>query len=78
MALMSSDVEVSNKQVLLKEHLISGNPKESNMYVTTSKIKLKLPQGSTGVLVKNLYFQEVLIFTLRVFGERCWMQCYST
>ncbi|KAM1046383.1 hypothetical protein ACFX13_026469 [Malus domestica] len=60
-AAMANDVEaegveeVSNKQVLLKEHLMSGNPKDSNMCVSTSKIKLKLPRGFTGVLLKNLY-----------------------
>ena len=46
--------EVSNKQVIFKDY-VTGFPKESDMYVTTSTIKLKLPQGSNGVLVKNLY-----------------------
>ena len=47
--------EVSNKQVILKNY-VSGFPKESDMYVNTSgTIKLKVPEGSNAVLVKNLY-----------------------
>ncbi|KAF4401405.1 hypothetical protein G4B88_001599 [Cannabis sativa] len=47
--------EVKNKQVLLRDY-VCGYPKESDMYVTTtSTLNLKLPQGSNGVLVKNLY-----------------------
>lgn len=49
-----ADVEVSNKQVLLRDY-VSGFPKESAMYVTSSTLKLKLPQASKGLLVKNLY-----------------------
>ncbi|XP_021800366.1 2-alkenal reductase (NADP(+)-dependent)-like [Prunus avium] len=52
---MASGVEeVRNKQVILKDY-VSGNPKESDMYVTTSSIKLKVPQGLKAVLLKNLY-----------------------
>ncbi|XP_061997608.1 2-alkenal reductase (NADP(+)-dependent)-like [Rosa rugosa] len=55
---MASGVErkqvVRNKQVLFKDY-VTGFPKESNMQLTTSTATLKLPQGSTGVLVKNLY-----------------------
>ncbi|KAK7825772.1 2-alkenal reductase (NADP(+)-dependent) [Quercus suber] len=47
--------EVTNKQVLFKEY-VSGFPKESNMHVSTSgTIKLKVPEGSNAILVKNLY-----------------------
>ncbi|XP_062095082.1 2-alkenal reductase (NADP(+)-dependent)-like isoform X2 [Humulus lupulus] len=46
--------EVRNKQVLLREY-VSRYPKESDMYVTTSTLKFKLPEGTNGVLVKNLY-----------------------
>ncbi|XP_050256978.1 2-alkenal reductase (NADP(+)-dependent)-like isoform X5 [Quercus robur] len=47
--------EVTNKQVLFKEY-VSGLPKESNMHVSTSgTIKLKVPEGSNAILVKNLY-----------------------
>ncbi|KAI9092772.1 hypothetical protein K1719_027569 [Acacia pycnantha] len=46
--------QVLNKQVLLKE-FVSGFPKDSDMLFTTSSINLKLPEGSNGVLVKNLY-----------------------
>nr|AEL78826.1 ketone/zingerone synthase 2 [Rubus idaeus] len=44
-----------NKQVLLRDY-VTGFPKESDMQLsTTGTITLKLPQGSTGVLVKNFY-----------------------
>lgn len=47
--------EVSNKQVLLK-HYVTGFPKESDMEIRNTTIKLKLPEGSSGaILVKNLY-----------------------
>ncbi|XP_065617734.1 2-alkenal reductase (NADP(+)-dependent)-like [Quercus suber] len=46
--------EVSNKQVIFKDYF-TGFPKESDMYLTTSTIKLKVPEGSNGVLLKNLY-----------------------
>ena len=47
--------EVSNKQVILKDY-VSGFPKESDMYLNASgTIKLKVPEGSNAVLVKNLY-----------------------
>ncbi|KAK4275565.1 hypothetical protein QN277_018623 [Acacia crassicarpa] len=46
--------QVRNKQVLLKE-FVSGFPKDSDMLFTTSSVNLKLPEGSNGVLVKNLY-----------------------
>ena len=46
--------EVSNKQVIFKDY-VTGFPKESDMYVTTSTIKLKVPEGSNAVLLKNLY-----------------------
>ncbi|XP_059443490.1 2-alkenal reductase (NADP(+)-dependent)-like [Corylus avellana] len=46
--------EVSNKQVLLRDY-VTGFPKESDMDVKTSSIKLKVPDGSKAVLVKNLY-----------------------
>ncbi|GMY32920.1 2-alkenal reductase (NADP(+)-dependent)-like [Fagus crenata] len=49
------DEEVRNKQVILKDY-VSGFPKESDMYVTNNTtIKLKVPEGSNGVVVKNLY-----------------------
>jgi hypothetical protein len=56
LAMSSVDGEkvVSNKQVILRDY-VSGFPKESDMYVTTGTVKLKVPQGSNAVLVKNLY-----------------------
>ncbi|CAK9175747.1 unnamed protein product [Ilex paraguariensis] len=46
--------EVSNKQIILKDYVI-GFPKESDMILKTSTIKLKVPEGSNAVLLKNLY-----------------------
>ena len=47
--------QVKNKQVILK-HYVSGFPKESDMNIVDGTITLKLPQGSSDVvLVKNLY-----------------------
>ncbi|PRQ55509.1 putative oxidoreductase [Rosa chinensis] len=42
---------ISNKQVILKDY-VTGFPKESDMELRTATTTLKLPQGSTGVLVK--------------------------
>lgn len=47
--------EVSNKQIIFKDY-INGFPKESDMLLKTSIIKLKVPEHcSDAVLVKNLY-----------------------
>lgn len=55
---------VSNKQVILRDYVSGRYPTESDMYVKTSNISLKVPhvQGGQGegpcnniVLVKNLY-----------------------
>ncbi|KAJ1395904.1 hypothetical protein SESBI_32990 [Sesbania bispinosa] len=46
--------EVKNKQVIFRDY-VTGYPKESDMYVATNTIKLKVPQGSNAVLVNNLY-----------------------
>lgn len=46
--------EVSNKQVIFKDYVV-GVPKESDMELITSKIILKVPEDSTGILLKNLY-----------------------
>lgn len=51
---MAEGEEVSNKQVILKNYVRSF-PKESDFEVKTSKIRLKVPEGSNAVLVKNLY-----------------------
>ena len=51
---MADGEAVSNKQVIFRDY-VSGFPKESDMYVTTSTISLKVPKGSEAVLVKNLY-----------------------
>lgn len=46
----------NNKQVILKDY-VKGFPKESDMLVTTSTIKLKIPDDCHhAILVKNLYF----------------------
>ncbi|KAH6786594.1 alkenal reductase [Perilla frutescens var. hirtella] len=47
--------EVSNKQIVLKDYA-EGFPKESDLMLKTSKIKLKVPDDcNDAVLVKNLY-----------------------
>lgn len=58
--------EVSNKQVMLRDY-VTGYPKESDMYLTTGTIKLKVPRGSDAVLVKNLYLScdPVMQFFMR-------------
>ncbi|XP_004288354.1 PREDICTED: 2-alkenal reductase (NADP(+)-dependent)-like [Fragaria vesca subsp. vesca] len=52
---MASGVaEVRNKQVIFGDY-VTGYAKESDLKLTTTTTKLKLPEGSTGLLVKNLY-----------------------
>ncbi|KAL0402785.1 UNVERIFIED_CONTAM: 2-alkenal reductase (NADP(+)-dependent) [Sesamum radiatum] len=47
--------EVSNKQIILRDY-VKGFPKESDMTLKTSIVKLKVPEDcSDAVLVKNLY-----------------------
>lgn len=47
--------EISNKQIIFKDY-INGFPKESDMVLKNSTIKLKVPEGcNDAVLVKNLY-----------------------
>ncbi|KAM7266587.1 hypothetical protein ACFE04_004484 [Oxalis oulophora] len=48
---------ISNKQVILKEYVSAGMPKESDMSVISSSItNLKVPEGKKDLLlVKNLY-----------------------
>lgn len=51
---MGSGDEMSNKRIIFRDY-ISGFPKESDMIPTTDTIKLKVPEGSNSVLLKNLY-----------------------
>ncbi|KAG6493759.1 hypothetical protein ZIOFF_048762 [Zingiber officinale] len=52
----AEDVVVVNKQVLLKHFIPEGAPKETDMeLVTTGTIRLRVPEGSNAVLLKNLY-----------------------
>ncbi|KAM1313542.1 hypothetical protein TB1_016641 [Malus domestica] len=56
MAVSTKEV-ISNKQVVLtlpRDH-VTGFPKESDMQLTTTTTKLKLPEGSKGVSMKNLH-----------------------
>lgn len=52
--LTASMGEVSNKQILLKSY-VTGFPKESDMELKISTVKLKVPEDSNTILVKNLY-----------------------
>lgn len=45
---------VTNKQIIFRDY-VSGFPRESDLNLTTTTIDLRLPEGSTSVLVKNLY-----------------------
>lgn len=45
---------VSNKQVLFRNY-VTGFPSESDLPITSTTVDLKIPAGSTTVLVKNLY-----------------------
>ncbi|TMX04310.1 hypothetical protein EJD97_010151 [Solanum chilense] len=51
---MGEEVIISNKQVILK-HYVSGYPKESDMELKNSTMKLNVPEGSNVVILKNLY-----------------------
>ncbi|XP_044500534.1 2-alkenal reductase (NADP(+)-dependent)-like [Mangifera indica] len=45
---------VKNKQVIFRDY-VTGFPSESDMYISSSSLSLKVPEGSRSVLVKNLY-----------------------
>ncbi|ERN09885.1 hypothetical protein AMTR_s00013p00130980 [Amborella trichopoda] len=45
---------VKNMQIILKNY-VTGSPKETDFEMVPSSLKLKVPEGSRGVLVKNLY-----------------------
>ncbi|KAK2973765.1 hypothetical protein RJ640_002269 [Escallonia rubra] len=51
---MAEGEEVKNKQVVLKDY-VSGFPKETDMVLKTGTMRLKVPRGVKGVVVKNLY-----------------------
>ncbi|XP_026432545.1 2-alkenal reductase (NADP(+)-dependent)-like [Papaver somniferum] len=51
---MANGDEISNKRIIFRDY-ISGFPKESDMIPTTDTIKLKVPEGSNSVLLKNMY-----------------------
>jgi len=45
---------VRNRQVIFRDY-VSGSPEETDMEVRESVLELRVPEGSNGVLVKNLY-----------------------
>ncbi|KAL4193798.1 hypothetical protein AMTRI_Chr06g178720 [Amborella trichopoda] len=51
---MALGEEASNRQIIFKDH-VTGFPKEEDMEMVSSSIKLEVPEGSEAVLVKNLY-----------------------
>ncbi|ERN11890.1 hypothetical protein AMTR_s00020p00195570 [Amborella trichopoda] len=51
---MALEEEVSNRQIIFKDY-VTGFPEEEDMEMVSSSIKLKVPEGSEAVLVKNLY-----------------------
>ncbi|XP_065008673.1 2-alkenal reductase (NADP(+)-dependent)-like [Musa acuminata AAA Group] len=46
--------ELSNKRVIFKDY-VTGYPKEEDMILTSATVPSKVTQGSTAVLLKNLY-----------------------
>ncbi|XWS13091.1 hypothetical protein CRYUN_Cryun36dG0007800 [Craigia yunnanensis] len=53
---MAAEGVVRNKQVILKNSVGGGLPKESDMEVRESSIQLKVPEGTKdAILLKNLY-----------------------
>lgn len=46
--------ELSNKRIILKDYVV-GFPTEEHMVLTLSTVRSKVPEGSTAVIVKNLY-----------------------
>ncbi|KAE8714455.1 NADP-dependent alkenal double bond reductase P1 [Hibiscus syriacus] len=53
---MAGEESVTNKQVVLKNHVSAGLPKESDMEIKETSIQLKVPEGTKdAILVKNLY-----------------------
>ena len=40
--------------MILKKYM-NGSPKESDMYLKTGSISLKVEQGTSAVIIKNLY-----------------------
>ncbi|KAK3028112.1 hypothetical protein RJ639_039806 [Escallonia herrerae] len=76
---MAEGEEVKNKQVLFRNY-VDGFPKESDMYVSTENtIRLKLPQGSNGVLVKNLVLScdPFLLILMRKSDHGGLFSCYT-
>lgn len=49
-----SSMMLPNKQVVFKNY-VEGYPKESDFELRNSMISCQIPQGSKGLLVKNLY-----------------------
>ncbi|KAK9159404.1 hypothetical protein Syun_005745 [Stephania yunnanensis] len=50
----NSNEEVENKQIVLRDY-VSGFPKETDMVPSKTTLKLKVPEGSKAVVLKNLY-----------------------
>lgn len=48
------EATATNKQVILRDY-VTGFPKESDLIFNDTTVDLKIPAGSTTVLVKNLY-----------------------
>ncbi|KAF5188503.1 2-alkenal reductase (NADP(+)-dependent) [Thalictrum thalictroides] len=44
-----------NKQIILKNFIEGRNPRETDLEFKISKVSLRIPKGSGGVVVKNLY-----------------------
>jgi len=57
---MPGDAVATNKRVVLKRH-VTGFPTEEDMEVVVGTVGLRVPAGSTAVLVQNLYLSCLLM-----------------
>jgi len=70
--------QVRNKQVILKDY-VPGFPDESYMSLNTTTLPLKLPEGSSGVLLKNLYLScdPYMIIRMRKLNDLSYVEPFK-
>ncbi|ONK57884.1 uncharacterized protein A4U43_C09F5200 [Asparagus officinalis] len=54
MAASLTESRASNKQIIFKNY-VTGYPKQEDMILTSSSISLQIPDGSTSLILKNLF-----------------------
>ncbi|KAK3028957.1 hypothetical protein RJ639_039984 [Escallonia herrerae] len=62
---MAEGEQVKNRQIILRDY-VRGFPKESDMVLKTGTMKLEVPRGVKGVVVKNLYLSCDAYMRLRM------------